>query len=111
VLVDSARRFVPVETLMNIIDGMAYTKMNALRLHVADYMRVRVIPDGFGMLNKSAEGGWYSLSLLGEAAFFSFLLRPALFSFFFPSSTPCSCLFPLISFFLHLCFFCQVHRG
>ena len=35
-LVDSARHFLPVSTLMTVLDAMAYSKLNVLHWHLVD---------------------------------------------------------------------------
>lgn len=40
-LLDVGRRFMPLPLLQTILDGMFYSKMNVLRLHLSDYGAVR----------------------------------------------------------------------
>lgn len=44
-LIDVARRYVPLSTLMHVVDGLAATKMNVLQLHLSDYGAVRFAGD------------------------------------------------------------------
>ena len=42
IMLDVGRRFVPVALLLTMVDAMAYTKMNVLHLHAADFGGVRI---------------------------------------------------------------------
>ncbi len=38
-MIDAGRRFIPVNIVENILDGMSYNKMNILHLHASDHCR------------------------------------------------------------------------
>ena len=42
VMIDCGRRFVPIKTLREMIDGMSYAKMSVLNLHASEYGFFRI---------------------------------------------------------------------
>jgi hexosaminidase len=63
IMIDSGRRFVPVDTLKNIIDTAAAVKMNVLHLHASDMCRFGVESKKYPNLTAALTGihaGFYS---------------------------------------------------
>ena len=42
IMIDCGRRFVPIRTLKELLDGMSYSKMSVLNLHASEYGSFRV---------------------------------------------------------------------
>ena len=63
IMIDSGRRFVPVDTLKNIMDTASAVKMNVLHLHASDMCRFGVESKKYPNLTASLTGiheGFYS---------------------------------------------------
>lgn len=61
ILIDSARHFLPIETLKRQIDGMAAAKMNVLHWHLTDDQGWRFASSHYPQLQeKASDGLWYS---------------------------------------------------
>ncbi|CCG85739.1 family 20 glycosylhydrolase [Erwinia piriflorinigrans] len=61
IMIDSARHFMPVETLKRQIDGIAAARMNVFHWHLTDDQGWRFASRGFPQLQEKASGGlWYS---------------------------------------------------
>ena len=74
-MIDSGRRFVPVDTMKNLLDTMSATKLNVLHLHASDFCRFGVESKIYPNLTEALTGihaGFYSQSdvadLVGYAA-------------------------------------------
>ena len=59
-MVDCGRRFVPLPTLYEIIDGMAYSKMSVLNLHASEYGLFRIEIKAFPELTSGLGSAFYS---------------------------------------------------
>ena len=58
---DVARRFVPIAALENIVEGMAYSKLSVLHLHLSDEPAMRLEVKAFPELTAGlAAGQWYA---------------------------------------------------
>lgn len=55
-LIDSGRRFAPVPMLKQMMDAMAYSKMNVLHLHLSDWGGFRVHVPALSELTKDLDG-------------------------------------------------------
>ena len=55
VMVDCGRRFVPLSTLFELLDGMAYAKMNVLNLHASEYGFFRIAIKAFPELTQGLD--------------------------------------------------------
>jgi hexosaminidase len=51
-MVDCGRRFAPLRTLYELLDGMSYSKLNVLNLHASEYGFFRIEIDAFPELTK-----------------------------------------------------------
>jgi hexosaminidase len=51
-MLDTGRRFVPIELLESIMDTMAVVRMNVLHLHLTDWAAVRWESAAYPALNK-----------------------------------------------------------
>lgn len=61
ILIDSARHFLPIETLKRQIDGMAAAKMNVFHWHLTDDQGWRFASSHYPQLQeKASDGLWYS---------------------------------------------------
>ena len=60
VLLDSARNFMPIKTIKNVIDGMSYTKLNVLHWHITDTQSFSVALENDPITSKMVEFGAYS---------------------------------------------------
>ena len=64
-MIDSGRRFVPVDTMKNLLDTMSATKLNVLHLHASDFCRFGVESKIYPNLTEALTGihaGFYSQS-------------------------------------------------
>ncbi len=62
-MIDTGRRFVPVDLMMSQIDAMAIFKLNVLHLHFADWCRYAIESEAFPALTASLVGdqaGFYT---------------------------------------------------
>ena len=59
-MIDCGRRFVPLPTLYEIIDGMAYSKMSVLNLHASEYGFFRIAIKAFPELTSGLGSAFYS---------------------------------------------------
>ncbi|HEU5081119.1 MAG TPA: family 20 glycosylhydrolase [Opitutaceae bacterium] len=66
-LIDTARHFMPVETIKREIDGMALVKLNVLHFHLSDDQGFRVESKVWPLLQaKASEGKFYTQDQLRE---------------------------------------------
>ncbi|HBT29253.1 MAG TPA: beta-N-acetylhexosaminidase, partial [Erwinia persicina] len=67
ILIDSARHFLPIETLKRQIDGIAAAKMNVFHWHLTDDQGWRFASDHYPQLQeKASDGLWYSQQQMRE---------------------------------------------
>eukprot|EP00656_Telonema_subtile_P057455 TRINITY_DN9455_c0_g1_i2.p1 TRINITY_DN9455_c0_g1~~TRINITY_DN9455_c0_g1_i2.p1 ORF type:complete len:322 (-),score=94.50 TRINITY_DN9455_c0_g1_i2:142-1107(-) len=59
-MVDTGRRFLPIPLLRSIIDGLGYTKMNVLHLHLSDEPAVRFESKLYPELTAGLNGAFYT---------------------------------------------------
>ena len=62
-MIDTGRRFVPLNTILNNLDAMAMTKLNILHLHFADWCRFAIESDYFPQLTSTLtddQSGFYT---------------------------------------------------
>merc|ERR1719456_1322149 len=62
-MIDTGRRFFPMESVRNLLDTMASTKLNVLHLHASDHCRFGVESKRFPNLTASLTGvraGFYT---------------------------------------------------
>ena len=59
-MVDTARRFITVTVLKNIIDGLSFSKMSVLHLHLSDEPAIRFESKKYPELNTGLNGAYYS---------------------------------------------------
>ena len=59
VMIDAGRRFVPLSTLYEMIDGMAYSKLNVLNFHASEYGFFRIEIKAFPELTAGLSRGQY----------------------------------------------------
>eukprot|EP00123_Amoebidium_parasiticum_P014621 comp22576_c0_seq1/m.34484 comp22576_c0_seq1/g.34484 ORF comp22576_c0_seq1/g.34484 comp22576_c0_seq1/m.34484 type:complete len:545 (-) comp22576_c0_seq1:657-2291(-) len=68
-MLDSGRRFFPVSTVKNVLDGMQYSKLNVLHWHLSDFCRFAVQSDKFPELSAGLTGdlaGYYTKAEVQE---------------------------------------------
>lgn len=68
-MIDTGRRFWPVETIKELLDGMLYTKLNVLHWHLTDYCRASFESETYPMLTSHLTGmheGSYNHSTVKE---------------------------------------------
>lgn len=67
ILIDSARHFMPVETLKRQIDGIAAARMNVFHWHLTDDQGWRFASQHYPQLQeKASDGQWYSQQQMRE---------------------------------------------
>jgi N-acetyl-beta-hexosaminidase len=59
-MLDAGRRFVPLPTLFELVDGMAYSKMSVLNLHASEYGFFRIEIKAFPELTSALGSAFYT---------------------------------------------------
>jgi hexosaminidase len=72
-MVDCGRRFVPVATLHEIIDGMAYSKMSVLNLHASEYGAFRIEIKAFPELTAGLGTAFYTQQDIKQLVQYAYL--------------------------------------
>ena len=67
-LIDCARHFIPVSTLMQVLEGMAWLKLNVLHLHLTDDQAFRVHSKAFPKLASGPAYGAEDVAAIVERA-------------------------------------------